>query len=358
MLAATANGLDAEQAVSLLTGPIGRVDPVSLRQLRRALRRAAGDGEREFGDLLVEALASGTAQLPATLARPVNRVRAVLAAAARGQRAHRDPRYTLWQAWERSGLQRRWLAAAERGGSDGAAADRHLGAVTALFDIAEDYVTRTTGASLPGLLDHVGALHLPPVAADTTATATVAVLSPHAALGRDWQLVVIAGLQDGLWPNTTPRGGVLGTQRLLDVLDGLGDDVSVRAPLLAEERRLLIAAMGRARSRLLVTAVDSDAGDEAALPSPFVAEIAEWATGDAPAPAQPVMAPPVLTPAAVVGRLRSVVCAPAGSVDEAATNQCRDAIGTAGGGGCRGRRPGAVVWHDRNQHARAVVERR
>ena len=44
VLAATANGLDAEQAVSLLTGPIGRVDPVSLRQLRRALRRAAGAG--------------------------------------------------------------------------------------------------------------------------------------------------------------------------------------------------------------------------------------------------------------------------------------------------------------------------
>ena len=60
-----------------------------------------------------------------------------------------------------------------------------------------------------------------------------------------------------------------------------------------------------------------DAGDEAALPSPFVAEIAEWTTGDAPAPAQPVVAPPVLTPAAVVGRLRSMVCAPAGSVDEA-----------------------------------------
>ena len=316
VLAATANDLDAEQAVSLLTGPIGRVDPVSLRQLRRALRRAAGEGEREFGDLLAEALTSGSAHLPATLARPVNRVRAVLAAAARGHRAHRDPRYTLWQAWERSGLQRRWLAAAERGGSDGAIADRHLGAVTALFDIAEDYVARTTGSSLPGLLDHVAGLHLPPVAADTTSTETVAVLSPHAALGRDWGLVVIAGMQDGLWPNTTPRGGVLGTQRLLDVLDGLGDDVSVRAPLLAEERRLLIAAMGRARSRLLITAVDSDTGDEAALPSPFVAEIAEWVTEDAE-PTRPVVAPPVLTAPAVVGRLRSVVCAPPGSVDEA-----------------------------------------
>lgn len=312
VLAATADGLDAQQAVSLLTGPIGRVDPVTLRQLRRALRRnASGD----FGEQLVAALTTGPVDLPATLARPVNRVRAVLTAAGRGHRRHRDPRYTLWQAWERSALQRRWLSAAERGGTEGALADRNLEAVTALFDIADDYVSRTTGASLSGLLDHVAGLQLPPVSSDGHVTETVAVLSPHAALDRDWDLVVIAGLQDGLWPNTTPRGGVLGTQRLLDVLDGLGDDVSARAPLLAEERRLLIAAMGRARRGLLVTAVDSDAGDGASLPSPFVAEIAGYTSADVQ-PAAPAVAPPVLAPAAVVGRLRAVVCAPAGAVTD------------------------------------------
>ncbi|WP_167105041.1 ATP-dependent DNA helicase [Mycobacterium sp. DL592] len=318
-LTATCHGIDGEQALALLTGPIGRVDPVSLRQLRRALRRNANDPTRDFGELLAEALTGGSSDLPATLARPVNRVRAVLAAAARAHRGNRDPRYTLWQAWERSGLARRWLSAAERGGTEGAAGERNLAAVTALFDLADDYVSRTTGASLPGLLDHVAALQLPPVQSDGADSAqTVAVLSPHAALERDWELVVIAGLQDGLWPNTTPRGGVLGTQRLLDVLDGLGDDVSVRAPLLAEERRLLIAAMGRARRELLVTAVDSDDGDDAALPSPFVAEIGQWATTDATiTTAPPVAAPPVLSPAAVVGRLRAVVCAPQGAVDDA-----------------------------------------
>ena len=313
VLAATADGLDSEQAVSLLTGPIGRVDPVTLRQLRRALRRS---GSGDFGEQLVAALTTGPVDLPATLARPVNRVRAVLTAAARGHSRNGDPRYALWQAWERTGLQKRWLNAAERGGTEGALADRDLQAVTALFDIADDYVTRTTGASLRGLLDHVAGLQLPPVSADGPASESVAVLSPHAALDRDWDLVVIAGVQDGLWPNTTPRGGVLGTQRLLDVLDGLGDDVSARAPLLAEERRLLIAAMGRARRKLLITAVDSDAGDDAALPSPFVAELANYASGDSDRPTQPAVAPPVLAPAAVVGRLRSVVCAPSGSVSE------------------------------------------
>ena len=307
VLAATAGGLDDEAATALLTGPIGRVDPVSLRRLRRTLRRA--------GTGMAEALTGRAPRLPGALGGAVRRVRGVLAGAARAHRDHHDPRYTLWQAWERSGLQRRWLTAAERGGSDGALADRDLATVTALFDIADDYVARTTGASVPGLLDHVAALQLPPPV-EHAASDTVAVLSPHAALGWDWEMVVIAGVQEGLWPNTTPRGGVLGTQRLLDVLDGLGDDVSCRAPLLAEERRLLIAALGRARRRLLITAVDSDSGEETMLASSFVAELAAFDTGDVEETNRPVPAPPLLSPSAVVGRLRAIVCAPDGSIDD------------------------------------------
>ena len=335
VLRATLGGLDEEQATALLTGPIGRVDPVSLRQLRRTLRR------NDIG--LVDALTGRAPQLPGALGGAVKRVRTVLTAAARANREHHDPRYTLWQAWERSGLQRRWLTSAERGGVDGALADRNLAAVTALFDLADDYVARTTGASVAGLLDHVAALQLAPPSADESAAETVAVLSPHAALGRDWEMVVIAGVQEGLWPNTTPRGGVLGTQRLLDVLDGLGDDVSSRAPLLAEERRLLIAAMGRARRRLLITAVDSDSGDEAMLPSAFVSELAAHDTGEVQEPTRPVPAPPLLSPSAVVGRLRAVVCAPDGAVDEDARAGAATQLARLAAAGVPGADPSQ--WH-------------
>ena len=235
VLAATADGLDGDRALSLLTGPIGRVDPVSLRQLRRALRRAdrqpaaarvrraarrcAGDGEP-------------ARELSAESARPLRRVRAVLAAARRSAADGRDPRYTLWQAWQRSGLQRRWLAASERGGSRGAQADRDLDAVTALFDVAEQYVNRTAGASLRGLVDHVSALGLPGTprerrAPSPTRSRWSARTRRSAANGN---VVVIAGLQEGLWPNTTPRGGVLGTQQLVDVLDGVADAAPPACP--------------------------------------------------------------------------------------------------------------------------------
>ena len=63
VLSATENGLDDAAADALLTGPIGRVDPVSLRQLRRALRRT--------DRTLLDALTGPAPQLPATLAAPV-----------------------------------------------------------------------------------------------------------------------------------------------------------------------------------------------------------------------------------------------------------------------------------------------
>ncbi|MFI5509647.1 ATP-dependent helicase [Mycobacterium sp. NPDC051804] len=322
VLEVTERELDGAQALSLLTGPIGRVDPVSLRQLRRALRRLDGaQPPRELGDLLVDALQGDTEGLSAELARPLRRVGAVLSAARRSASEGEDPRYTLWQAWHRSGLQRRWLTVSERGGAAGAQADRDLDAVTAFFDIAEQYVNRTAGASLRGLLDHVSALGLPSAPRDDgAATEAVPVLSAHAALGGDWEFVVIAGVQEGLWPNMIPRGGVLGTQQLVDVLDGVmapnDKVVSTRAPLLAEERRLLIAAMGRTRNRLLVTAVDSDCGDESMLPSPFCYELTSLATDPEPEPPVPVYAPRVLAPTAVVGRLRAVVCAPPDDVED------------------------------------------
>ena len=322
VLDATASGLTGEHALALLTGPIGRMDPVSQRQLRRALRRIDGtEPPRDFGALLVDALSTGIPQaLSPSHAKPLRRIAAVLTAASE---AGGDPRSALWQAWQRSTLARRLLTASERSGTGGLRAAADLDAVTALFDITDQFVARTAGASVSGLVDHIAGLQLPTAAAEPVETPdAVSVLSPHQALDRDWDVVVIAGLQEGLWPNTVPRGGILGTQRLLDVLAGITGDVSLTAPLVAEERRLLIAAMGRARDRLVVTAVDGAVGDsdEMVVPSPFFYDIARFATEDG-RPTElppPATAPPVLSVSAVVGKLRSVVCAPDGAVDDIA----------------------------------------
>lgn len=320
VLAAGADGLTGDRALALLTGPIGRVDPVSLRQLRRTLRRLDGASPpSDFGDLLTAALRNGIPDgLTPAHARPLRRLRAVLEAVlgAPGQ----DPRSVLWEVWHRSGLQRRLLTAGERGGPGGARAAQDLDSATSLFAVTDQYVARTAaGASVAGLVEHIEGLGLPVRAAEPVETPeAITIVSPHQALGHQWDLVIIAGLQEGLWPNTIPRGGILGTQRLLDTLDGLSGELSARAPLVAEERRLLITAMGRARRRLVVTAVEGEGSDTdgLAIPSPFFGDIAAFATeDDQPTLPEPVVAPPVLSAPAVIGRLRAVVCAPAEAVD-------------------------------------------
>nr|WP_077743557.1 UrvD/REP family ATP-dependent DNA helicase [Mycolicibacterium boenickei] len=316
------------------------VDPRALQRLGRSAGRpewlAAGRFAQAYEQIMLLRSAVGMAAPQATVP--------ALGAAELVDGA--DPRYTLWQVWNACRLQPRWLAASERGGTIGVQADRDLDAVTALFDVADQYVNRTAGASLRGLVDHVTTLGASMSTADADPQAdAVAVLSAHAALGREWDFVVIAGVQEGLWPNTVPRGGILGTQNLVDVLDGVAapDDrsVSTRAPLLAEERRLLMAAMGRARTRLLVTAVDSDGGDESLLPSPFCAELAEVATESVPLP--PLAAPRVLQPSAVVGRLRAVVCAPEGAVDEESRSCAATQLARLAAAGVPGADPSQ--WH-------------
>ncbi|WP_024758727.1 PD-(D/E)XK nuclease family protein, partial [Streptomyces exfoliatus] len=87
--------------------------------------------------------------------------------------------------------------------------------------------------------------------------------------GLEWRFVVVAGVQEGLWPDLRRRGSLLEADRI--GRDGLAEPLTPGA-LLAEERRLFYVAATRARDRLVVTAVKAPAedGDQ---PSRFLAEL-------------------------------------------------------------------------------------
>src|SRR5690606_3704518 len=101
----------------------------------------------------------------------------------------------------------------------------------------------------------------------------VALLTPATALGAEFEAVVVAGVQDGVWPNVRLRGGMLETWRLADaivaaragtppIVPGVLDR---RRSALHDELRLFVRALSRARTRLVVSAVD----DDDLTPSPF-----------------------------------------------------------------------------------------
>ncbi|OZF07222.1 ATP-dependent DNA helicase [Rhodococcus sp. 15-1189-1-1a] len=328
---------DGEDALALLSGPVGGADPVALRRLRRGVRRVelASGGERDSAELLRQAITgvrshSGSdadpetersrwmAQLSDVEAAPLRRVLGVVRKANAVARRGRGVEDVLWAAWQASGLERRWSAASARGGSAGAQADRDLDAVVALFDSAAAYVDRLPQARLAGFVEYISQQQIPTSnsMAGAVPKDAVTVLSAHSAAGREWDLVAVAGVQEGLWPGLRARGSLLGTESLVDLASGIADDVtsdgtlSKTAPLLADERRLFLVACSRARSTLLVTAVDSSTGDTDLVRSRFLDELrgnedAEELeqVPEVPQPAARVLALPML-----VAELRRVVC--------------------------------------------------
>ncbi|MGH3623224.1 MAG: PD-(D/E)XK nuclease family protein, partial [Sciscionella sp.] len=306
--------LDADTAEMLLCSPLGGADALAMRRLRRGLRRleVAAGGSRPSGDLLVEALrtADVLAGLSDTESAPVCRVSALLATAESEVRAGAGIEQVLWRLWQDSGLQRRWSEMSAHGGRAGMTADRDLDAMVALFAAAGRYADRLPGSGVGGFADYLAAQRivgdsLAPVAPVGDA---VSLLTAHAAAGREWQVVAVPGVQEGIWPDLRLRGSLLGVERLVDALTEVdtGSGVSAIAPLLAEERRLLYVAASRAKHTLLVSAVRGE--DE--QPSRFLDELAEPAEGGGEGGAER----PVFTPrrglvlAELVGELRRVAC--------------------------------------------------
>ncbi|WP_406083196.1 ATP-dependent helicase [Micromonospora zamorensis] len=316
--------LDEEAAVALLHSPLGGADPLAERRLRQGLRALAlaGGDRRPSGELIVEALRDPTelADIDRRWAEPAQAVAGLLATA---RDAAAQPGATaedvLWAVWDASGLAERWAGAIIQGrpaAGEGdlarrrraEAADRDLDAVLVLFDAAARFTDRLPGARTEVFLDHVLAQDLP---ADTIAPtadrgAAVRLLTAHAAKGLEWDLVAVAGVQEGIWPDLRLRGSLLGSERLVDVLAGrsaggaaVANVVGQTSALLDEERRLFHVAISRARHRLLVSAVASAAvggDDHEEQPSRFLHELGPTAPPTPPTPPPGPPTPPTAPP--------------------------------------------------------------
>lgn len=277
-----------EEAETLLVGPLGRLDPSEMRVLARVLRRRHADDFGELVDsreLLAECLVQPALLFSidprgpqGSLVGRVRRIAQLLRDTADLILAHAPAEHVLWSLWDGTGWPRRLVAAAEAGDAE---AHRDLDAVVALFDDAARAEERGGRAEIAPYLDAIQAQQIP---SDTLAERgirgqAVRLMTAHRSKGLEWDLVVIAGVQDGLWPAIRPPHSLLRSERL----DPRGDG---RPPtfgaLLAEERRLFYVAATRGRRRLVVTAVASSASD-GDQPSRFHQQMVPFATS-APSP--------------------------------------------------------------------------
>lgn len=303
-----------ERIMDLVLSPAGGADPVELRRLILALRRSVQpDGGTAAlrpapGEILGQALLhpAGLVDIdprryPAV--RAAGRLQRRIAAAAEQVARGDGAAEVLWTLWSDTPAgPGRWAqhlrGTALRGGPAAGAAHRSLDAALALFAEARRSPARGGRLLVPELLAALPGLPWPAGGSVPDAGRVrnaVSLLTPHRARGREWRLVVVAGVQEGSWPRESGGLGLLGEE----LLEPQGSVRGVRQAQVAAERRLFALACTRASDHLVVTAVASPPHDPGGpQPSRFLADLAV-----APISAEPVsgLAP---TPIELVARLR------------------------------------------------------
>ena len=282
--------LDEQAAAELLCGPLGGTDALGLRRLRRSLTLQAdavpASAGAETSDLIAAAILDprDLLTLPDRVAEPARRLARLLAVARDAIAKGGTAEDVLWAVWAASGLAAQWQRVSAAGGQAGAVADRDLDAVLALFDAAAHF-TETMPPGSPALF--ADSLSGQEIAGDTLAEHAVRedcvrVLTAHRSKGLEWDLVVVAGVQEEIWPDLRLRGSLLGAEELAEIArpgapaqGGQAADVDaamLAAKLLAEERRLFYVAATRAKHTLVVTAAGGEDTDQ--RPSRFLTELA------------------------------------------------------------------------------------
>lgn len=263
--------LDAEAASELLLGPLGGLDRVGLRRLRRALRaeELGGGGDRTADELLVDALSAPDrlATIDHRIARSAARLARTLAAIGERHAESATVDELLWLAWSDAHVAETWQREASGFGVAAAEANRALDAVVALFTAAATIVDTVPDATVESFLarvldSDVGDDLLAPLRSDDA----VLVATPSAVTGLEADVVVIAGLTEGVWPNTRVRGTLLGAPLISRLARGLPvDDIDERRIVLDDELRMFALAASRARRQLVVTATAGDDDQPSAL---------------------------------------------------------------------------------------------
>ena len=199
----------------------------------------------------------------------------------------REPQYVLDCAWRACGKAEIWQRVALEHSAAGRASNDRLDAAMRLFNYASggessgEFAARTIEAFMEQVrsltIEADSLAHTAPI--DQAVTLT----TPAGAAGRHWNLVFLPSLQQGQWPNLTPRNTLFGGEELADVMlhGELSDTVTTStgkrdaqlAAVLASEQKSFLVALTRADECAVMSAVLND--DH--VPSDFLyGYVPEW----------------------------------------------------------------------------------
>ncbi|MBU6263751.1 MAG: DEAD/DEAH box helicase [Actinomycetales bacterium] len=268
---AIAGKLDLNTAEILLTSEFGGADSISLRRIRRELvAKYSSKTGLSGSELICKSITDGEFEIPSGEA--LLRVHELFNLAERtARKKSAQPEDLLWEIWSNAKtsdnqlISDAWRNRALKGGIRGANADRDLDAMLQLFESARRFGQRFKYANLGEFFKDIRKSEIAGdvITAKGQRPDVVELLTPFSAKGREWNLVVVAGVQEGIWPNLRIRGSLLGSERLAERdrnpdLAAIELELVAKAAVSVDELRLFYAAISRASQDLIITAVDRE----------------------------------------------------------------------------------------------------
>jgi superfamily I DNA/RNA helicase/RecB family exonuclease len=258
------SNLDIDSVTAMLLGPFGGLDRLALRRLRVALRteEVAAGGHRAADELLLEAIAAPgrLATIDHRIARDADRLARMLDAVRAASVAGAGAEELLWTVWERAAVATQWRQAAAGSGMAASEANRNLDGVVALFTAAKRFGEREPDSPPSVFLARMLDADVPEdTLAPTRSTESALVATPSGVVGQEFDVVVVAGLQEGVWPDLRVRGTLLGTDLLVRAVAGEADAViDARKQVAADELRMFVVAISRATRQVVLAAASDD----------------------------------------------------------------------------------------------------
>ena len=300
----------------LLLSEYGGADSLSLRAMRLTLAKLRTEADPKSSiEIALNILDSGIAPIDGDSIIPLQRISSLINEGRKAMRQKGSITDIFWAIWSFARnydgrfLQDAWRETALNGGLRGAAADRDLDAVIQLFESARRFTERMPNSKPKQFIEQITSESIlsDAITAKGVREEVVSILTVHAAKGREWEIVALSGLQEGVWPNYKQRGTLLGSERLVEHLrTGLTTrdqiEVASRNALIEDERRLLHVAVSRAKSQLIAVAHTEDESE----PSAYFEEIFEFVHGRSSFDVEPIKSPRALSQQAVVAELRGM----------------------------------------------------
>lgn len=252
-----------ERASEMLRGLYGGWSALDLRRFSTWVRGADATAgvTRRVGEAVRDIVVGSDAFIdaPGGVASRIDRTRRILDAL-RAHGADSPVDVVLGTLWQAVGVEESWAKKAMAGADGARAAHANLDAVVALMETATRFATTHPKVSVEVFVSRVLSQDVAEdVIVPPPLSPAVWLGTPSAAAGQEWEVVVLHGLNDGVWPNLRLRGSLLGAPLIADVARGVPPaEIDQRRVVLDDEMRMAVLAASRATSRLLVSAVSAD----------------------------------------------------------------------------------------------------